>query len=177
MTSAVTALQTAPATHLAGTDLRVHLVLGRNLLNILLAQRPSDTPVRELFVDPDPDNQLHVQLAAVVPVIGRVSRRLTLVPGPAVELPGQPWLHFQITDGFRFLDKPLIGLMEGQIRDRLPAGVELTSNYLRLDVGELLRAGGKEAYASSIRGLQLSRHDDELHLDLHLNPPPSPPSV
>ena len=171
MTSAVTALQTAPATHLAGTDLRVHLVFGRSLLNIALAQRPSDTPVRELFVDPDPDNQLHVQLAAVVPVIGRVSRRLTLVPGPPVELPGQPWLQFRITDGFKFLDKPLIALMEGQIRDRLPAGVKLTSSYLQLNVVQLLQSSGKGAYASSIRSLQLSSHDDELHLDLHLYPP------
>lgn len=163
------ALLTDPRRHLAGTDLRVDLALGRNLLNEVLAARPAGTPVEELYVDPEGDNLFNLHLAVRAPVVGNVRRKITFQPGPAVSFPDQPWLTLRITDGFRLLDKPVIKLMRGQLAERLPAGVELTSDYLRLHVPALLTAGGYQSLVPLIRQLALVSIDDVLTLRLWLD--------
>lgn len=165
-TSPVAVLLADPGRHLAGTDLRVHLPIGRALLNEILAARPADTPVEELYADPDEDNRLHLHLTATAPVVGRVRRRITFVPGPAVSFPDQPWLHLSIADGFKFFDKPLIGLMQGQIEQRLPEGVEFTAQHLRLHLPALLRRAGYQALVPLIHRLQLRSEPNQLILDL-----------
>lgn len=162
-----------PSTALAGTDLRIHLPLDRALVNKLLAERPSGTPVRELYLDPDPNGQLHVHIGIDVPVVGRQERRLTLVPGPAVRFPEQPWLEFAITDGFRFLDKPLIGLLRGQLEKRLPRGVEFSADALRLHVPALLTGAGRQELSPLIQELRVTSADNRLVLDLHLSSKPT----
>ena len=157
-----------PDQHLAGTDLEVSLPVGRSFLNELLAARPSDTPVEELLLDPEAGNLVNLHLGVKAPVIGSVKRRITFQPAGEVSFPAQPWLHLDITDGFRLLDKPIIRLMQGQISERLPKGIELTSNHLRLHVPALLTAAGYQSLVPLIKKLQLSSEANVLIIQLHL---------
>ena len=157
-----------PQRQLAGTDLQVVVPIGRTLINEILAARPADTPVEELMLDPDDGNVAHLHLQVKAPVVGRVRRRLTLVPGAAVSFPDQPWLHIDITDGFRRIDNAIIKLMRGQIADKLPKGIELTSDHLRLHVPALLTAAGYQPLVPLIRRLQLTARANQLVLTLHL---------
>ncbi len=163
------ALLADPKAHLAGTDIKLVLPLARTLLNEILAARPADTPVEELLLDPDADDFLHVHLEVQAPVIGRVRRRITLRPQGAVAFPDQPWLHLDITDGFRFIDKPILKLMQGQLADKLPRGIELTADHLRLHVPALLTAAGYQKLVPLLRHLQLSSRPNQLVVHLHLS--------
>lgn len=120
------------------------------------------------MLDPDEGNLAHLHLEVKAPVIGSVRRRLTLRPAGAVSFPDQPWLQIDITDGFRLLDKPIISLMQGQITEKLPRGIELTSGYLRLHVPALLTAAGYQALVPLIKRLQLTSKANQLVLTLHL---------
>ncbi|WP_020569258.1 hypothetical protein [Neolewinella persica] len=157
-----------PQAHLEGTDVRIDLSLGRTLLNEVLAARPADTPVEELFLDPENDNTVNLHLEVKAPVIGLVKRRITFRPGGPVVFPSQPWLHLEITDGFRFMDKPIIKLMQGQIAEKLPRGIELTSDHLRLHVPALLTAAGYQKLVPMIKHLQLHSEANCLVIELHL---------
>ena len=169
----VAALLADPQRHLAGTDARLTLALSRTLINEILAARPPDTPVEELFIDPDAANFFNLHLRVKAPVIGSVRRKLTIQPGPPVSFPEQPWLQFNITDGFKLLDKPIIKVMQGTIADRLPRGVELTSSYLRLHVPALLTAAGYQQLVPLLEELRLSSSEDVLNLLIHLRAAPT----
>ncbi|MEO0732045.1 MAG: hypothetical protein AAFZ52_04375 [Bacteroidota bacterium] len=164
----VTALLAKPKEHLTGTDIKLTLPLGRTLLNEVLAARPEDVPVEELLLDPDANNLFHLHLTVKAPVVGQVKRRITFRPGAAVRFPDQPWLQLDITDGFGFLDKPILKLMQGQITQRLPKGVELTSDHLRLHVPALLTAAGYPALVPLIKHLQLQSVTNRLVLFLRI---------
>lgn len=145
-----------PEDHIGGTDATLDLNLDRILLNEILAARPADTPVEELLLDPEAGNLVNLHLQVQAPVIGNVRRRITLRPGPAVSFPDQPWLQFDITAGFKLFDKPIIKLMQSQIADKLPKGIELTSNRLRLHVPALLTSAGYQKLVPLIKELQLT---------------------
>jgi len=151
-----------PAAHLGGTDLTFELPLGRNLLNEMLDARPAGTPVEQLLLDPEAGNLVNLHLQVQAPVVGNVRRKLTLRPGPAVSFPDQPWLQIDITDGFRLFDKPIIKLMQGQIADKLPRGIELTSNHLRLHVPALLTSAGYQKLVPLIQQLRLRSEANRL---------------
>ncbi|MCP9236596.1 hypothetical protein [Lewinella sp. JB7] len=157
-----------PAAALAGTDLSLTLPLTRALLNEVLAARPAGTPIRELYVDPEANNRCRVHLAADAPVIGTVSRQLMLVPGAAVTFPDQPWLRFDIESGLKFLDKPLINLVQGQIESRLPRGVDVSSDYVRIHMPALLTHLGYQQLVPLIHQLRISSEANRLLLHLHL---------
>lgn len=167
MTKALDHLLLSPGTDLAGTDLRITLPVSRTLLNEILAARPAGTPVRQLLLDPDEGNLAQLHLEVKAPVVGTVRRKLTLRPGGPVSFPHQPWLRVDITDGFRLFDKPVIHLIRGQLADKLPQGVELTANYLRLHVPALLTAAGYQAVVPLIKRLQLEAKANRLVLTLH----------
>jgi hypothetical protein len=101
-------------------------------------------------------------------VIGLVKRRITLRPGGPVVFPQQSWLHFDITDGFRFMDKPIIKMMQGQIAEKLPKGIELSADYLRFHVPALLTTAGYQKLVPLIKQLQLRSEANRLVIDLHL---------
>lgn len=172
MTQAKTYLEQHPTEALAGTDFILRLALDRQLLNLALDQRPPDTPVEELYLDPEPGGIVRVHLAARAPVIGRVERRISLRPTTAVSFPDQPWLTLAIVDGLKFLDKPLINLMRGQLEKRLPRGVELTTDHLRLHVPALLTAAGRQAFVPLLRLLEFRTEANRLLLHLHLKAQP-----
>lgn len=151
----IQALLSDPQRHLAGTDAKITLPLSRTLLNEILAARPEDVPVEELLLDPDEGNLVHLHLEVRAPVIGSVKRRITFRPGQAVSFPDQPWLQLDITDGFGMFDKPILKLMQGQIAQRLPKSMELTSDHLRLHVPALLKAAGYQSLVPLIRHLEL----------------------
>lgn len=166
--SPLSALLQDPRQHLSGTDLRVVLPLSRTLLNEVLDARPADTPVQELMLDPEEGNLAHLHLQIKAKVIGTVRRKLTLRPGGPVSFPDQPWLHVDITDGFRLLDKPIIKLMQRQIAERLPKSIELTADHLRLHVPAVLKAAGYQSLVPLVKRLQLESKDNQLVLTLHL---------
>jgi hypothetical protein len=161
-------LLSTPLKHLAGTDAVITLPLGRGLLNEILAARPDDVPIDELLLDPDGDNIVHLHLEVQAPVVGRVRRRISFRPGAAVSFPDQPWLYLEITGGFKLFDKPIIKLMQGQIADRLPSGIELTSDHLRLHIPALLTAAGYQPFVPLIKKLQLRSETNRLVLTLHI---------
>lgn len=164
----IQALLAAPQAHLGGTDTKLILPIDRNLLNEVLAARPADVPVEELLLDPEAGNLINLHLEVKAPVLGSVRRRITFRPGPAVSFPDQPWLHLEITAGFKMFDKPIIKLMQGQIAARLPRGIELTSNHLRLHVPALLTAAGYQQLVPLVKSLQLSSEANKLILQIHL---------
>lgn len=166
--SPLSALLRGPQQHLSGTDLRVVLPVSRNLINELLNARPAGTPVQELMLDPEEGNLAHLHLQVRAPVVGTVRRKLTLRPGGPVSFPDHPWLHVDITDGFRLLDKPIIKLMRGQIAERLPKSIELTADHLRLHIPALLTAAGYQSLVPLIKRFQLAAKDNQLVLTLHL---------
>ncbi len=164
----IQALLASPQAHLVGTNMKLTLPLSRNLLNEILAARPADIPVEELLLDPEAGNLFNVHLEVKAPVLGSVKRRISFRPGPAVSFPDQPWLHFDITDGFRLFDKPIIKLMQSQIAERLPRGIELTSNYLRLHVPALLTSAGYQQLVPMIKSLHLRSEANRLVIEAHL---------
>lgn len=157
--------------HLAGTDVRLTTTVSSALLNEVLDTRPPNTPVKGLFLDPEEGNLVHLHLAVKAPVVGDVKRRLTLRPGGPVSFPDQPWLHIDIIDGFRLLDKPIIKLMQGQIDGRLPKSLQITSKHLRLHVPALLRIMELEALTPLIKHLQIRSKANQLELTLHIVAP------
>ncbi|NJC25370.1 hypothetical protein [Neolewinella antarctica] len=164
----IKALLEAPRDHLAGTDMWIKLPLGRTLINEVLAARPPDTPVKDLFMDPDPGNLIHIHLEAAAPVVGSIRRRLTFKPGPAVTFPDQPWLHLDITEGFKFMDKPVIRLLQSTIEKKLPKGIEFSSDYLRIHVPAMLTKAGYQKLVPLIRHLEIRGGDDQIILLFHL---------
>ena len=157
--------------HLSGTNVQITLPVSRYLLNEVLAARPANTPLEAILLDPEEGNLARLHLAIQAPVIGAVKRRLTLRPGGPVSFPGQPWLQLDIVDGFRLLDKPIIKLMQGQIDERLPRSLQITTNYLRLHVPALLRALEFEALIPLVKRLQLSFTANQLVITLHIVAP------
>jgi hypothetical protein len=157
-----------PAASFGGTDLQITLPLGRALLNEVLAARPAGTPIQELYLDPEANNRFRVFLAADAKVLGTVTRRVLLAPGPAVRFPDQPWLRFDIIDGLKFLDKPLINLVQGQLEKRLPRGVDVNSRHIRIHVPALLTHLGYQQLVPLIQRLQVVSEANRLVLHLHL---------
>lgn len=162
------ALLDHPAKHLEGTDIQLVLPIGRSLINEVLDARPADTPVQELLLDPEANNLVNLHLGVKAPVLGSVRRKITFRPKGSVAFPNQPWLHFDITDGFKMFDKPIIKLMQSQIAERLPKGIELTSDHLRLHIPALLTSAGHQALVPLIKNLRLSSEANVLILQLHL---------
>ena len=165
---ALAAAFTDPGGSFAGTDLRITIPLTRALLNQVLAARPGGTPISELHLDPEAGNKFRVHLAANAPILGRVARRITLVPGPPVSFPEQPWLQFAITDGLKFLDKPLINLVQGLVESRLPRGVDINSSLIRIHVPALLTHLGYRQFVPLLHRVHLTSQSNRLLLDIHL---------
>lgn len=161
-------LLTNPQAHLTGTDLQLSIPLSRTLLNEILAARPADVPVNELLLDPEAGNLVNLHLEVKAPVLGSVRRRITFKPGPAVSFPDQPWLHLEITAGFKMFDRPVIKLMQGQIADRLPRGIELTSDHLRLHIPALLTSAGYQQLVPLIKSLRLRSEANRLVIEARI---------
>ncbi len=166
--STLTALIDQPAASLAGTDLQIYLPLTRVLLNEILAARPTNTPVRELLIDPNARNRFRVHLTAQAPIVGTVSRQILFAPGMPVSFPDQPWLEFRIEEGLRFLDRSLINVLQGQLEKRLPRGIELSSKNLRIHVPALMTHLGYQRLVPLIRSLEVKSEASRLILNLHL---------
>lgn len=157
-----------PNAHLGGTHVRLSVPLGRTLLNELLAARPAGTPVQELLIDPEGGNLVNLHLEVQAPVVGNVRRRITFRPGQPVSFPTQPWLQLDITAGFKLFDKPILKLMQGQIDEKLPRGIELTSDHLRLHVPALLTSAGYQKMVPLIRKLWLRSEANRLVIELEI---------
>ncbi|MEL6274600.1 MAG: hypothetical protein AAFU03_05835, partial [Bacteroidota bacterium] len=84
-------------------------------------------------------------------------------------IPGkQNWLHFDIVDGLRFFDKPLINLGKGIIAEKLPGGVELSSERLSIHFSQLVNSLGYGYLVPIIAAARLGSERDTLIFNLHL---------
>lgn len=166
--SALETLLAKPASYLSGTDLKIELPLGRSLVNQILEARPEDVPLEELSIDPLPHNEFVLHLGLHAPVIGRVKRAITFSSTASVSFPDQPWLHLDIIDGFKLFDKPILKLLHGQLSERLPKGVELTTEYLRVHLPALLTAADQQALVPLLHKLALRSEDKQLILHLQI---------
>jgi hypothetical protein len=59
-------------------------------------------------------------------------------------------------------------MMQGQIAEKLPKGIELSADYLRFHVPALLTAAGYQKLVPLIKQLQLRSEANRLVIDLHL---------
>lgn len=166
--AALEALLADPARYLAGTDLNVRLPLGQGLLNTVLDARPEDVPVEHLSLEPLGHNQFILNLEVQAPVVGRVRRAITFSSTGTVSFPDQPWLHLDIVDGFKLFDKPILKLLHGQLAERLPKGVELTTDYLRVHVPALLTAADQQGLVPLIHQLALRSEPQRLIVSLQI---------
>ncbi|MGB3547487.1 MAG: hypothetical protein WBA17_10965 [Saprospiraceae bacterium] len=162
-------LQSGGPAALGGTDLRFDLHLSTQLLNLAIAP-PADAPIDDLRLRLTDDGRAVVFLAAGVPILGVQTRQIEFYLTDATYNRDEQdeWLRFRIASGLKMIDKPLIGLLRGQIEKNLPAGIQLTSSELSLHVPRLLTGLGYGYLLPLLAGIQLTSHADKLSIQLHL---------
>ena len=169
MMQLLTRLKENQLADLAGTNLAISLPVSEGLLQEVLDARPPDTPVKELKVQLLADNSAVLQLAVDAPVVGITRRTLRLTLRGTVESGRQDWLHFDITDGLRFLDKPLLGIVGKLLADKLPGGVKLDSDTLSIHLGEMLNKAGLGYIYPAVSAARLESRQGQLVINLHVN--------
>lgn len=163
-------IQQGDLSGLAGSNLALELPIAEALFQQLMDARPADSPLETLEFAFLEDNRALVHLAARVPVLGKVSRKLSLKIGGEYERSQSGLLHFEIVDGLKMLDKPIISLLQNQVEKRLPAGIDLNARIITIDLPKLLRALGQEHLLGLIAGAKLGCRQEKLLLYLHLQP-------
>ena len=153
---------------LAGTDLTIILPISEGLLQEILDARPPNTPVKELNVQLLNKNEAILQLAVDAPVVGMTRRTLRLDLRGTVEPNRQDWLHFDITDGLRFFDKPLLGIIGKLLADKLPGGVKLDSDTLSIHLGEMMDKAGLGYVYPAVASANLESRKGQLVVNLHV---------
>jgi hypothetical protein len=168
MTQLLNRLKQNKLADLAGTNLAISLPISEGLLQEVLDARPPDTPVKELKVQLLADSEAILHLAVDAPVIGMTNRTLRLKLRGTVEPGRQDWLHFDITDGLRFFDKPLLGIVGKLVADKLPGGVRLDSNTLSIHHGEMLNKADIGYLYPAVSAARLESRQGQLVVNLHL---------
>lgn len=164
-------LQQNKLADLAGTNLAISLPLSEELVQELLDARPEDTPVKELRVKLLGNDEAALQIAVDAPIVGLTKRTLRLKLSGTVTPGSQDWLHFDITDGLRFLDKSLLGIVGKFLADKLPGGVKLDSNTLAIHLGEMLNKGNLGYLYPAVSAARLESRQKQLVINLHLQIP------
>lgn len=152
---------------LAGSQLTLDIPLKEDFVNDLLAQRPA-SPLATLTVEALANDQLLLYLAAILPAVGRQERKLRLQMRANYVPEQQEWLHFDILEGLRLLDKPLIAIGQSILSEKIPTGVQLNSKLLSLHLPSLLARAGKTPILALIRQLQLKSEAGKLRLLLEV---------
>lgn len=152
------------------TNLALELPVSESLFQEIMDARPPGGPLKKLgfqFLD---NNRALVQLSARVPVLGVVSRTLALQVGGEYERGRAGLLRFEIVDGLKMLDKPIINLLQSQVEKRLPAGIDLNARIVTIDLPKLLNALGQKHLLGLIAGAKLGSRTNQLVIFLHLQP-------
>jgi len=152
---------------LSGTDIAISLPISGSFVQTILTEQVKD-PLKGLSLRLMAEDRCILNLAVDAPVVGLTQRELALeIHGDII--PGQQdWLHFDIVDGLKFFDKPLINLGKGMIAEKLPGGVELSSKRLSIHFSQLFGSLGFGYLLPAIAAARLNSERETLILHLHL---------
>jgi hypothetical protein len=145
---------------LAGSEADATIRLTGGLVNeVIAAHLPRDGPLRSVTVRSYAGNRLDISLAltklAFLPAIP-----LTVAIEEQPHLPADATLTFRVSGGIGNLMK-LAGPALG-VDGRLPAGVRLEGDRLRVDVRTLLEQRGQAAVLEFVRDLRVTTEDRRL---------------
>jgi hypothetical protein len=160
-------LQAGDLSGLSGTDLLVRLPISQKLLNTALAARPA-SPVQDIRLELLADNRALLHLEVEAPIVGRTRRELHLRINGDLRPGERDTLDFDIIDGLKLFDKPIIQFARGVIEQQLPAGIELNSKRLRIHFSRLVTALGYGYVLPLINAARLESYPEQLQLLLHL---------
>lgn len=152
---------------LAGTNLALELPISGQLFQQLMDARPAGGPIQRLnfrFLD---GNRAIIDLAADAPVVGTINRELALVLHGEYDRQQGGLIYFDIVDGLKLFDKPVINLLQGAVEKKLPAGIELNSKRISIDFPRLLTDLGHGYLLGLIAGAKMETRADRLVLFLH----------
>ncbi len=153
---------------LAGSQLTLDIPVEEGFINNLFALRPV-SPLERLAVEALANDQLFLHLAANLPALGRQERKLRLQMRAAYVSGQQEWLHFDILEGLKLLDKPLIAISQSLLSEKIPKGMQLNSKLLSLHLPSLVAQAGKGQLLPFIRQLQLQSEAGKLRLLLEVS--------
>lgn len=153
---------------LSGSNLQIDLPMKQRLVNQLLQERPK-SPLETLEIEALANDQLWLQLAANLPAVGLQERKLRLQLQAHYQAGQNEWLHFDILEGLKFFDKPLISVANRLLIEQIPQGVALSSQRLSLHLPSLARMAKKEALLPHLQSLHIKSQAGQIHFALHIN--------
>ncbi len=153
---------------LKGSHFQIDLPMKQRLINQLL-QEGIQTPLEALQIEALPNNQLWLHLAAHLPAVGRQERKLRLQLQAHYQASQQEWLHFDILEGLKFFDKPLLSVANRVLSEKIPQGVELSAQRLSLHLPSLARMAKKEALLTHLQSLRIHSQAGLVQLVLQIN--------
>lgn len=152
---------------LAGTNLAASLPVAEELVNYVLAARP-DSAVKELKAFLVDNDQAVLRIGVDTPVLGYQRRNLRLRLRGTVEPGRQEWLYFDVIDGLKFMDKPLLNAARNLLADRLSGGFHFGSEGFALHLGVILQKAGYGYLWPALKALQLHSEQGKLIINMHL---------
>lgn len=160
-------LKNGDTSGLAGTNAALELPVSGAFFQQLMDARPAGGPIRRLNFQFLEGNRALVDLAAEAPVIGTLSRQLALSLHGEYDRQSGGLIYFEIIDGLKLFDKPVINLLQGMVERKLPAGIDLSSKQIVIDFPRLLTGLGHAYLLGLIAGAKLETRADQLVLFLH----------
>lgn len=133
-----------------GAQASVHLPVSDRLISRLITERlPSSGTVREIELEALEGNQCRVRLRLRPAFLPSINARLAIEGQP--RLPDSPVLTA------RLVSKGLAALLSGPLAGafRLPRGITLADDLLRVDLAALAQRNGADAYLAFLTKLEL----------------------
>lgn len=161
-------LRSGDLSGLTGTDLALELPLSERLVNAALDQRPADGPLQRLSLSFLTNEVASLTLAARLPVIGTVERRIDLHPRGEYQRGTGGLLYLEMTGGLKRVDRALLKLLGGFVEKQLPPGIDLDAERVTVDLPELLRGQGQDALLPALAAAKLGVRPGQLIVFLHL---------
>lgn len=161
-------LKTGDLTGLQGTDLSIEVPVSVTLIQEVLDNRPAAGPLKELSIQLLNQNRAIISLAADAPVLGQIRRELSLQLSGEYKRASGGLIAFDIVDGLKMFDKPVINLLQGQVESRLPDGIEFNAKRVSIELPKLLNALGYGYLLGLLAGGKLETRNNQLVLFLHL---------
>lgn len=153
---------------LEGSHFQIDLPLKQRFVNQLLQQRPP-SPLETLEIQALDGNQCWLYLAARLPAVGRQERKLRLALQAHYQAGQQEWLHFDILEGLKLLDKPLLSVANRLLNEKIPQGVALSSQRLSLHLPSLTKLAKKENLLPHLQSMRIQSQAGILQITLQIH--------
>ena len=144
--------QTAGFPAFSGAHVAAVIPVSAAFLNQLAAWvLPSDTPVFDIDIDPQPDNALRIRFRiARAPVLPRLA--LTLLIERQPQLPDSPVLVLRLASSA----VTILATAASRFFQVLPPGLRFDHDLLQVDLGELLRQRGAAQWLQYVRSIEVT---------------------